>query len=114
VARRRGKRRDARAGGDGPEPIGDLVKKIVKGSARRGARTREEAEAKWVEVVGPEIAARTSVTGYDRRVLRIGVESSALLAELAGFYKEGLLESLQSGERPLPVVDVRFELGGES
>jgi len=114
VARRRRKRRDARAGGDGPEPIGDLVKKIVKGGARRGARTREEVEAKWSEVVGPEIAARSRVTGYERRVLRIAVESSALLAELAGFYKEGILESLQSGERPLPVVDVRFELGGES
>ena len=114
MARHRGEHRDARRGGDDPEPIGDLVKKIVKGSARRGARTRAEAQAKWAEVVGPEIAAHTRVTGYERRVLRIGVDSSALLAELAGFYKEGILESLQSGERPLPAVDVRFELGGES
>ena len=93
--------------------LGDVVKRIVRGSARRGSRSHEEAGAKWAEVVGAEVAARTRVTGYDRRVLRIGVESSALLAELAGFYKQGILESLQSGERPLPVVDVRFELDGE-
>lgn len=107
---RRGRKPDEEAG---PKPIGEVVKRIVSRGAKRGARLRLEAEAKWKEVVGPEIAARTRVTGFDRRVLKVGVDSSALLAELAGFYKEGLLESLQSGERPLPAIDVRFEIDAE-
>jgi predicted nucleic acid-binding Zn ribbon protein len=92
--------------------VGDLARAIVRGESSRGARAVRAAGQKWSEVVGPEIAAHTSVLGLERRALRVGVDSSALLAELAGFYRAGLLEALQSGERPLAVTDVRFELDG--
>ena len=35
---------------------------------------------KWAEVAGPAIAARTSVVSFKRKVLRVRVDSSALLA----------------------------------
>lgn len=92
--------------------MGDLARSIVRGEARRGSRALVAAAEKWSEVAGPEIAAHTRVLGAERRALRVGVDSSALLAELAGFYRAGLLEALQSGERPLAVTDVRFELDG--
>jgi len=93
-----------------PKRIGEVVSSIVKGPARKAARAISLAERRWQEVVGPEIAAHTRVLGFSRRVLTIGVDSSALLAELSGFYRGGLLESLQSGEKPLAITDLRFEV----
>ncbi len=97
-----------------PKHIGEVAKKIVKGSARKAVKSLREAELKWREVAGDDIADQTRVLGVSRRILRVAVRSSAMLAELTGFYRDDFLEALQSGEQPLPVKDVRFEIDSEA
>ena len=97
-----------------PKRIGEVAKKLVGGQAKRAVASLREADAKWREVVGDDVADKTRVLGVSRRILRVAVPSSAMLAELTGFYRDGILEGLQSGERPLPVKDVRFEIDSEA
>lgn len=97
------RRREARA-------LGDAVDTLLRNMGGRGRQGRIERQ--WSEAVGPKAAAHTRVAAFQGMVLRIEVDSSALLHELVAFRRADLLERLRSGDRPLLVRDVRFELGG--
>jgi predicted nucleic acid-binding Zn ribbon protein len=86
----------------------------VGGEARRRAAVDERVRRKWEEVVGADLARRTAVVSFRRRVLRVRVESSALLAELAGVYRKELVSAMAEGEEPVAVRTIDFELAGAS
>jgi len=100
----------ARVGG--PEGLGDILGRVVARSKKRGWNVDENVRRKWVQVAGPEIAARTSVVSFRRKILRIRVDSSALLAELEGVYRKHLLISLAEGDDPVYVRNLSFQLSG--
>lgn len=75
--------------------IGFLLAGFLRGTTVGRSATLHALEAAWSETVGPEIAAETRVASYREGVLRIEVRSSALLQELATYYKASLLESLR-------------------
>src|SRR5579859_2445761 len=77
----------------GAEPIGDLLGKLL---AREPGLAREMTEAAWREAVGPEVAGMTSVRGVRDGVLTVEVASSALLQELATFYRSSILSSMRA------------------
>lgn len=96
------------------EVIGDVLKReIIKGARRRRA-VDAKVRAKWDEVVGEEIARRTSPISFRAHVLRIRVESSALLGELSGIYKRELLSTMAEGDNAVSVRTIEFELAGAS
>lgn len=100
------------AGIRGPEGLGDILGRVVARGKRRGWNVDENVRRKWAQVAGPEIAARTSVVSFRRKILRIRVDSSALLAELEGVYRKHLLISLAEGDDPVYVRNLSFELSG--
>ena len=104
----RGGRRDAIEG------LGDILGREIRKEARQRRRVDEQVRVKWEEVVGPELAARTVVVSFTRHVLRVRVESSALLAELSGIYKKELIATMAEGENPVSVRTIEFELVGAS
>ena len=104
----RGKR--GRAGG--PEGLDDILGRVITSQKKRGWNVDDNVRRKWAEVAGSEIAARTSVVSFKRKVLRVRVDSSALLAELEGVYRKHLLISLAEGEDPVYVRNLSFELSG--
>ena len=66
----------------------------------------------WVEVVGPELARRTRVVGPLRGgVLRIEVDSPALLSELSGFESERLHQQMRERFKRSYVRKLKFQLG---
>jgi hypothetical protein len=96
-----------------PEGLGDILGREIK----RASSEREgiaEARRKWHDVVGPGLSPRTEVIGYRANVLRVRVESSVLLQELAGIYKSELIAAMATGERPVAVRSIEFELSGGS
>jgi len=105
-------RRDDARQGSLPEGLGDILKREIAREARARARVDARVRAKWNEVVGPEIAQRTSPVGFSNGILRVRVESSALLAELAGVYRRELMAAMAEGEGPVVVREIRFELAG--
>lgn len=98
--------------GGGPEGLGDILGRVVARSKKRGWKVDDKVRSKWAEVAGREIAARTSVVSFKRKVLRVRVDSSALLAELEGVYRKHLIVSLAEGDDPVYVRDISFELSG--
>ena len=92
--------------------LGDILGRVVARNKKRGWNVDENVRRKWAQVAGPEIAARTSVVSFRRKMLRIRVDSSALLAELDGVYRKHLLISLAEGDDPVYVRNLSFELSG--
>ena len=93
-----------------PEGIGDILKREVV--PKRWRLEGERARRKWSAVVGPDIASRTVVVSFRRKVLRVQVDSSALLAELDGIYKKELISALAEGDDPVMVRTIGFQLAG--
>ncbi len=99
-----------RAGG--PEGLGDILGRVVAHQKKRGWNVDENITRKWAEVAGSEIAPRTSVVSFKRKILRVRVDSSALLAELEGVYRKHLIISLAEGDDPVYVRNISFQLSG--
>ncbi len=98
--------------GTEPEGIGDILSRTLGRDFGKLRRFNERIALKWREVAGAEIASRTAVIGFRRKVLRVRVESSALLAELDGIYKRDLIAALAEGEDPVAVRTIEFKLVG--
>ena len=107
-----GSNANRKGGRHGPEGLGDILGREMARRKRQGWSVDEKVLRKWAEVAGPAIAARTSVVSFKRKVLRVRVDSSALLAELDGVYRKHLVISLAEGEDPVYVRNVSFELSG--
>ncbi|MHC4505186.1 MAG: DciA family protein [Planctomycetota bacterium] len=98
----------------GPEGLGDILKREIRPKVRRRRRDEDRARHKWTAVIGDELASRTAVVSFRRKVLRVQVDSSALLAELDGIYKKELISALAEGEDPVMVRTIEFQLAGAS
>ena len=94
------------------ERLGDALARVLSKSGLDEGIRLESVRQKWRQAVGEELAARTRVISFRRGVLRVEVQSSALLQELACVYKEEITRSLVAGDSPLPVRDMRFQLPG--
>jgi hypothetical protein len=93
--------------------LGDILGREVRRVSKE-QRGVDRARTKWLEVVGPVLGPRTSVISYRASILRVRVESSALLQELAGIYKRELISAMASGADPVAVRNIEFELAGGS
>ena len=80
------------------------------GLGRQGLQ--DQVSRTWCEIVGPETARHTRLSRTIRQgVLRVEVDSPALLAELSGFRKPEILQALQEKVRRKHIEDIRFKLG---
>jgi hypothetical protein len=68
------------------------------------------AKRKWESVTGRETAAHSWPRRVRRGVLTVEVDSSALLAELAGYRRDEILRALTQGPDSLGVREIKFVL----
>ena len=61
------------------------------------ARVRGDAQLQsaWADAAGATIARQTRAMAIRRGVLHVAVDHAPLLSELAGFYRQSLLEKMQ-------------------
>ncbi|MBC7820169.1 MAG: DUF721 domain-containing protein [Planctomycetaceae bacterium] len=93
-----------------PQHVSKVLSELI---ARKGlARVHgvEQLQQAWRTVAGNEMGNQTRVMELTRGVLNIGVGSSALFSELAGFHKQALLEQLQQQFAHLKIRDLKFRL----
>lgn len=96
-----------------PQHVGKILSELIalKGLARvDGVKQLQEI---WCTVVGREIERKTTVTEFNRGVLNVAVNNSALLGELNGFHKQRLLNELQQKCGHLKIRDIKFRLKTE-
>jgi predicted nucleic acid-binding Zn ribbon protein len=98
--------------GRGPEPqrLGTALAELI---ARRGysqVRGDSQLQSAWADAAGAVVARQTRAVAIRRGVLHIGVDHAPLLAELAGYYRQVLLEKLQGKHADLRIRDLKFKL----
>ena len=93
-------------------PLHEVVKQFLIKTGLNQRKHQGWVEQHWAEAAGEAVAAHTRVVEFKGMVLRVQVDSSALLGELVGFHRDGILEKLRAGPDPLWVREVRFELSG--
>ena len=98
---------------DEPEKLGDILKRAVERPARRKRSLIARARRKWVEVAGEETARHSWPKRVRAGVLTVAVDSSALLAELAGYRRHEILRALNEGGGALGARQVKFVLAEE-
>jgi predicted nucleic acid-binding Zn ribbon protein len=96
---------------DGPELLGEVLGRLftARGWGRKQERLR--LEQAWVAACGPQMAKHTRVAALRRGVLEIDVASAALMGELNGFFKRGLLQKLRTALPDAGLMDLRFRSG---
>ena len=95
--------------GGAPEPIADVLSRVLKGV--RPATRRGGIADTWAEVAGEELGTSTRPATLKAGVLTVEVSSTALLAELNGFRRTELLAKLLSIETTGRITELRFRLG---
>src|SRR6516225_5339989 len=96
--------------GLGPQRLALALSELI---AQRGyARVRGDAQLQsaWAETAGATIARLTQVVAIRRGVLHVAVAHAPLMSELAGFYRQTLLQKLQEKHADLRIRDVKFKL----
>jgi predicted nucleic acid-binding Zn ribbon protein len=97
----------------GPERLGEVLGRAVIKPARRGRTLLGRAQRKWDATVEAAVAAHSRPRTFRRGLLTVEVDSSALLAELSGFRRAGLVHKLAGEPEPLGVRDIKFVLAEE-
>jgi predicted nucleic acid-binding Zn ribbon protein len=96
--------------GGAPEPVGDVLRRILREVRPEHRRRKGVAEA-WSAAAGPELAEETRPATLQRGVLVVEVRSTALLAELQGFRRDELLARLLAAEPSGRITGLRFRPG---
>ena len=88
-------------------PAGEILAGVLAGLGLNERLREREAMLRWEEVVGPEIASKSSVLRIRDGILFIKVDSAAWRQEL-GFMKRRILDSYERQVGPGLVRDIRF------
>jgi predicted nucleic acid-binding Zn ribbon protein len=96
--------------GVGPQRLSLALSELI---AQRGyARVHGDArlQAAWNEAAGATIARQTRALAIRRGVLFVAVDHAPLLAELAGYHRQAILDKLSSQHADLKIRDLKFKL----
>lgn len=109
-------RRPARPSGkgpeSGPEPVGPVLKRLLKG-LRLEERNREGALASaWESAAGAELAGRARPVSFRQGLLTVEVEGAALLQEVRGFRARSILAAIRGLAGGGGVREIRFVPAG--
>jgi predicted nucleic acid-binding Zn ribbon protein len=99
---------------DEAERLGDILDRAVVKPARRRRSVIARVRRRWAAVVGAEEAAHSCPRSVRRGVLTVEVDSSGLLAELAGYRRVELMRGLAEGPDAVGVREIRFVLAKEA
>ena len=97
-----------------PDParrMGDLVAELMKEPVIAAWMALRDVRERWVELAGAGVASHTRILTLDRGVLKIEVDSSPLMAELATFRKDELLRKLVAAFPAKRLRDLKFVAG---
>ena len=91
--------------------IEDALRRWLKRSKARHRTSKEAIYARWSEIVGEELAARTRPVDVRSGELIVEVDSAPLLNELSTYCKEEILGSLHALEEFRAIHAIRFRAG---
>ena len=96
--------------GAGPQRLSLALSELI---AQRGyARVHGDArlQTAWNQAAGATIARQTRALAIRRGVLYVAVDHAPLLSELAGYYRQAILDKLTGQYGDLKIRDLKFKL----
>ena len=93
--------------------LGEVLRQELKRLGGQPKSRRRLVERLWTESVEPEVSRATRVLGLRAGILRVEVDSAALLSELAAYEKNAICERIRKAQGGGIVKDVRFYLKGK-
>lgn len=92
--------------------IAEAISSFMKQSGLTRKMRHDSLGRAWCEIIGVDLAEHTRLSRkIDKGVLRVEVDSSALLAELSGLRKTEIIRELNEKVKSIYIEDVRFRLG---
>lgn len=96
----------------GPEPVGPVLRKLLK-DLRLEERNREGALASaWEEAAGKDLAGRARPVSFRQGLLTVEVEGAALLQEVCVFRARSILAAIRGLPGGGGVREIRFVPAG--
>jgi hypothetical protein len=94
----------------GPVHVSRALTELIalRGFAR--SQTDAQLQALWDQAAGPQIAAHTKVGELNRGTLQVLVGNPALMAELNGFHKANILQTLKQRGPEYKIKQLKFKL----
>ena len=92
------------------EPIGDVVRRLMRGRLRRKGKKDAAILEVWESVVGADRAERLVPLRLRGGVLWVGVDSPPLLYEVSQFERETIRDRIRERLPDLGIEEVRFRL----
>ena len=75
--------------------IKEILKKGVIRKVRRASREIEAVREIWLAILPEKFQGHSRVLSYHRRVLEVGVDSPAVLAEMEGFHRDEITDAVR-------------------
>ena len=91
-------------------PIGQIVKDVFAEMESKKNISKEEAEARWIELVGEAGAKHTKPVTLRKGVLNVLVDSSVWMQEV-NMRKRGLLKGLKRLLGKDRISEIKFMIG---
>ena len=98
---------------DGTRPTGrrlaDLIPRVLKGFQRVYEEKGDLIREKWPEIIGPQLAAMTEISGFSNGVLEVSVKNATLYALLCTQNdKQAILKRLRGHFPELAIRSLLF------
>ena len=111
---RRGPAKGSAQESEGPEALGPVLRRVVKG-LRLEERSREgQLAAAWEKAAGPDLAGRARPVEFARGLLTVEVEGASLLQEIRGFRSREILRAVREQDGGDRIREIRFVPAGRS
>ena len=94
----------------GPQPLSQALSELINLRGYARVQGTAQLQSVWGAVAGATVARQTRATAIRRGVLQVSVAHAPLLAELAGFHRQALLEKLRAAHADLRIQDIKFRL----
>ena len=93
-------------------PISEAIDSFMNQSGLTRKMRHDSLGRAWCEILGDDLAEHTRLSRkIQRGVLKVEVDSSALLAELSGLRKAEIIRKLNEQVKSVYVEDIKFRLG---
>lgn len=94
----------------GPLHVSRALSELIVARGYARSQGSAQLQAVWDHVVGMEIAPYTRVGELNRGTLQVMVANPALLAELNGFHKTAILQTLKETRPEYKIKQLKFKL----
>ncbi len=95
---------------DNVNKLSDLVRKTA-GIVEARSKINRGLSAKWTTIADQDILKHTDITGVNKGVLYVRVDSATWLHYITAFKREELLKSIQNEYKQGFISDIRFYIG---